>query len=848
MKKYILIGSFIVLMIIIVMTSNGFFSSKEEANGSVEEVGELEGTSSEQLIENEETEMDSNDNITLNVINGEVLIIRDEKETIETNEIQIYPGDIIKTKEDSVAKGELNSQEMFMIGENSSIEMTKIMDDKKGVYIEMNQHFGVVYHMGEHDEYFVNINDFQYQPIGTHFLISVDQETGETSLFVASGIVRASSIPTPDRFTNVLPSQQLRVPAEDRSDTHPGAISTGDLVMDLDHSILASFIENKVKIDEENERLLELLNSNQSLREEYGLTKAEDFDSLEENTNMLHEYILNQSIVRGNITSEEVGLLVDQFNSPIEDERSRIDMNRDSALHQLVLENQLSDRQRVRMDEERLREQQKEQQRQLIEQIRQKEEQQREENRLAQERAAQEAEKRYLEQLSEEERLRNQERNQERERERPSQPEIVRPMPQPPRPEIESPSNEREEEERQREEEKARLMQKIEEYLETLSFYSLNLSEGVKNIDLTDLYAIDKRLEATVQSDDLEVATVSMVDSQLQVTPIRPGETKLLFKVRLENDEMVKEINIKVVMSIPSETADSVDFIDTNPLYNEIVPKVMITKAEDETYLTEYVLFWADEQRQKLGEPIAILEKTGKDIHYNFPEGIEIPNEAKGILVFSKNDFGLSHVSVFTPINDYQAYSMGRKVNNRQVIENDYSGVELYGIFIDPFGEDVDFNSEMYRIEAISSDESVIVESMDGWVEILGKHPGEATITLNLYYAEGEELLASTTFNVTVREFILPKYGPSFIEYTVDNDEITFRIGKVKDESDILGYSVYWSNHDNERLAMFTGFGVMASDMQFTLSRDSIYSTKVLVVTYNEMGESEEFVYVDIVF
>ncbi|WP_226035499.1 hypothetical protein [Aquibacillus saliphilus] len=836
MKKYILVGSFIVLMITIVMISNGFFSPKEEANDSVEDVGELDSTSAEQLIESEETELDSNAIITLNVINGEVIIVRDEQETIETNEIQIYPGDIIKTKEDSVAKGELNSQDVFMIGENSSIEMTKIMDAEKGVHIEMNQHFGLVYHMGEHEAYFVNINDFQYHPIGTHFLISIDQETGETSLFVASGIVRTSSIPEPDRFTNVLPSQQLRVPAEDRNDTHPGAISTGDLVMDLDHSILASFIENKTKIDEENERLLELLNSNQSLRGEYGLTTDEDFDSLKENTNMLYEYILNQSIERGNITLEEVRLLVDPYNSMVEDERHRIDMNRDIALHQLVLENQLTDRQLEEMfEEERLKEKKR-----LQEQLQQRIEQQREENRLAQERAAQEAEKRYFEQLS------NQERTQERERESPSQPEIVRPMPQSPRPELERPSNQREEEERQREEEKAGLIQEIEDYLETLAFDSLDLSEGVENIDLIDLYAIDERIEATVQVDDLKVATVSIEDSQLQVTPIRPGETKLLFKVRLENDAIVKAFNIKVVMSIPSETADAVEFIDTNPLYNEIVPEIMITKAEDETYLTNYVLFWADEQRQKLGESIAILEKTGKDIHYILPEGIEIPNEAKGILVFSKNNFGLSHVSVYTPIDDYQAYSIRRKLNNRQVIENDYFGLELSGIFIDPFGEEVDFYGQMYRIEAISSGDSVKVENMDDWIRFEGVNPGEATITLNLYYAE--ELLASTAFNVTVREIILPKYGPSFIEYTVDNDEITFRIGKAEDESDIFGYLVYWSNIDNERLGIFTGFGVTGSDMQFTLSRDAIYGTRIHVVTYNDMGESEEFVSVDTSF
>ncbi|MCT2537142.1 hypothetical protein NC661_05775 [Aquibacillus koreensis] len=859
MKKYVLIGSFVGLMIIIVMTSLLFFKPKEEASVSAVDAEEVD-----RISESEETALNNNDYITLHVINGEVIIGRDGQEITETNEIQVYAGDTVITKESSTAKGEMNSDEMFMIDENSSIEITEIIDDEKGVQIEMNQHVGLVYHMGEHDAYFVNINDIQYQPIGTHFFTSVDPETGESGLFVASGIVRSSFIPEPDRFTNVLPSQQLSVNTNDQHDTHPGIITPGELVMNMNNSMLASFIENKMKIDEENESLLELLNSSPDMRGEYGLTSDEDLDKLKENTNKLYEYILDQSIKRGHITQEEAQFLVDQFNNMVEDDRGRIDMSKDIMLHPLELENQLFDRQQERAEEERKRaeeerkraEQQRlqEENQRIIEQIKQRVEQQKEENRLQQERAAEEAERKYLEQLSREERERL-ERNQEKAREKPSQPEIVRPMPPAPQPPpgIKPPSNEleeerqREEEERQREEERARLIQKIKDYLETISFESLDLSEGVKNIDLSDFYAMDERIETTVQVDGLEVAAVSIEDAQMRITPIQPGESKLVFKVGLDNTEIVKEINISVVISIPLETAISIEFMDTNPLNNAIVPEVIITKATDETYLTDYVLFWADEQNEKLGEPIITLEKTGEDIHYIFPEDIEIPTQAKGILIYSKNDFGLSNVSVYTPIVDYQAYSVGRRLNDRELIENDYSGLELSGLFIDPYGEEVDFSSQLYRVEAISSDGSVKVENRGEWIEFEGVHPGESFITLNLYYAKGKELLVSTTFNVTVRQIILPKQGPSFVDYTiVNNNEIKFTIGKAEDESDILGYYVYWSNNDNDRLGVFTAFGIMDSAMEFTIPIHYIHDTRVLVVTYNEMGESEEFAYVDL--
>ncbi|GAE32561.1 hypothetical protein [Halalkalibacter hemicellulosilyticus] len=63
-------------------------------------------------------------------MNGEVIHVRDGQETIETNVIQLYSGDMIVTNEDSAAKAEMDSSEVFVIGENSSVEMERIIDDE----------------------------------------------------------------------------------------------------------------------------------------------------------------------------------------------------------------------------------------------------------------------------------------------------------------------------------------------------------------------------------------------------------------------------------------------------------------------------------------------------------------------------------------------------------------------------------------------------------------------------------------------------------------------------------------------------------------------------------------------
>jgi len=90
----------------------------------------------------------------------------------------------------------------------------------------------------------------------------------------------------------------------------------------------------------------------------------------------------------------------------------------------------------------------------------------------------------------------------------------------------------------------------------------------------------------------------------------------------------------------PLGRAGGIDFTDLDMGHLEIAGYVEIQKAEDESDMTEYLLYWGDEDAKKLtGEdPIAEIEKTGEDILYFLEPDTAIPDGAEYLLVFTAND------------------------------------------------------------------------------------------------------------------------------------------------------------------------------------------------------------------
>lgn len=147
--------------------------------------------------------------------------------------------------------------------------------------------------------------------------------------------------------------------------------------------------------------------------------------------------------------------------------------------------------------------------------------------------------------------------------------------------------------------------------------YSLTLTEGTSNIKVESSTGED--LGGLV----FEVKDVNQAPSASS-----------------EGDKLAAPENLqtKKAPSVNLPLPESISFTDTAIGTGKIGGLVKIKKALDESNITLYFLYWADELNYKLTE-IARFSKTGSDILYTLKE-VNIPEGASKLLVVSVNDEG----------------------------------------------------------------------------------------------------------------------------------------------------------------------------------------------------------------
>jgi hypothetical protein len=91
---------------------------------------------------------------------------------------------------------------------------------------------------------------------------------------------------------------------------------------------------------------------------------------------------------------------------------------------------------------------------------------------------------------------------------------------------------------------------------------------------------------------------------------------------------------------VPAQTpAGLVVSTDTNNACAQMTSNVTISRAIDESDVTDYVLYWGSDASTKLGDPIALVAKTGMNITQSLA-GAARPVEATHVLAFTKNAAG----------------------------------------------------------------------------------------------------------------------------------------------------------------------------------------------------------------
>ncbi len=263
---------------------------------------------------------------TMENVKGDVLVLDGNGSGIDgADGMEIAQGWAVKTGKDSSASIEFSSDMVAYVGENAHITVEETDDSTQ---ILLTQHAGFIYHAGHHDNYLVQTDSAEVSPVGTHFMVGIDPQTGETAIFVTAGIVSArnneSSGQSDDhegRF-DIYPNQSANTfPPNDEDDPTNGppisVIDLEQLVNDMDASIIEALLRNKNKIETENEALI------QSIRNQLaegnpppGLSdmSENDLNNLRNNLETIIADIVNQAIQRSIMSEEEVRQIIEQIN------------------------------------------------------------------------------------------------------------------------------------------------------------------------------------------------------------------------------------------------------------------------------------------------------------------------------------------------------------------------------------------------------------------------------------------------------------------------------------------------------------------------------------------------------
>ncbi|MEK5333774.1 FecR domain-containing protein [Lysinibacillus sp. FSL W8-0992] len=210
---------------------------------------------------------------------------------------------------------------------------------------------------------------------GTNFFVGVDPNTGNSSVFVGSGIVNVSpNNQGSGDSTFVFPSQQLLNNSGDVN-----IVDLDSLIRNMDPTLIEAILRSKAAIDKENEQYIAELQQGQQLNKE-------DINRLNQNLQNLVGNIVNEAIQQKKISQQEIEKLIKKLK---EQYNINFDLDLDKTLplqltdaekEKMALLQKLEEERKKKQEEEKQKQEQLKQQNQdilnkLQEQLRKQEEQ-----------------------------------------------------------------------------------------------------------------------------------------------------------------------------------------------------------------------------------------------------------------------------------------------------------------------------------------------------------------------------------------------------------------------------------------------------------------------------------------
>jgi len=272
--------------------------------------------------------------------------------------MSLNEGDAITTGKGASIVLELASskaeQDEITIGENSQVNFSKL-EDQGGTKAKMNVWAGSLWvkvkSISNADDTFEVETPTAIMGVrGTNFFQRVDPITGQTSLIVASGVVRASTTVSSGQeqevqrstqdpnFVNVYPAQQITL--DSRSEvgdlkTKIDIVNIEDLVGQASPKIIEKIIKNAAEIQAENEKtkqeLSERLNSgntNPVSNANLLIRDMNDLNRVNANIDNIVGNIAKQAADSKKLESANLNKIIDEANQKITDPNKKIDLNK----------------------------------------------------------------------------------------------------------------------------------------------------------------------------------------------------------------------------------------------------------------------------------------------------------------------------------------------------------------------------------------------------------------------------------------------------------------------------------------------------------------------------------------
>lgn len=328
-------------------------------------------------------------------------------------------GDLIVTGADSYAVLKIkDSDDEVTIGADSEVYISELAKKGSGKTSKLKMWAGSLWSSvkklaTDEDEMEVETPTAVMAVRGTHFFVNTNPFTGRTTMVVAAGVVRASTVTNTDdgsqskgvqeqKSVLVYPSQQIDLTKRDEVKdlrTKVDVINVEQLAKQAPPKVLETIIKNKAEIDKENAEFLEkqkqaLLNGAAKPPEGTLLIKDNtDLARVQKNLDNLVGNVAKQAVDEKKIEQKRAEQLADEVNRNIADPNKKLDLQNVEAIDK----NAGVDPEVEKLKEQQLQALEAERKRQEQEALRQQQEL---EARLAAILKQAEAEKRRLEELN----------------------------------------------------------------------------------------------------------------------------------------------------------------------------------------------------------------------------------------------------------------------------------------------------------------------------------------------------------------------------------------------------------------------------------------------------------------